>query len=245
MHPILLSLGRINIYSYGFMVSLGFFFGILLAWHLAKATKVNPENVFDISLFVLIFSIIGARIFYVIFYYFEIKSFWEIFMIWNGGLVFYGGLLFAILAIFLASKIYNVAFLEVLDIAAPATALGYAFGRMGCFLNGCCYGVECSVPWGVKFPALEGLRHPTQIYASITALLILAVLLFVFYRKKFDGQVFSLGILFYSVYRLLIEFLRINPKMIFNLSSAQVLSIFGIILSITIYAILNKKTGQR
>ena len=142
MHPLLFKIGPFSFFSYGLMVALGFLSGIVLAYFIAKKVNINPEKIFDVGLFVLVGSIIGARIFYVIFYFRELKSPLDIFMIWNGGLVFHGGLIFAIIAIYLACRLFNIPLLNMLDVAAPATALGYAFGRIGCFLNGCCYGIE-------------------------------------------------------------------------------------------------------
>lgn len=242
MHPILLKLGPLSFFSYGFMVAFGFLAGIMLAYFLAKKADIDPEKIFDVSLFVLIGSIIGARIFYILFYFKDLKNPLEIFMVWNGGLVFDGGLLFACFSIILACKLFKVPLLDMFDIAAPAAALGYAFGRIGCFLNGCCYGVECNLPWAVQFPNLPGLRHPTQIYASLAGLLILAALLHVFYRRKFPGQVFALGLCLYAIYRFSIEFIRINPKVIFNLTEAQLFAIPLLIAGAILYGIFYKKS---
>ena len=240
MHPTLFSFGNFHVYSYGFMVAFGFLSGIFLAYFLAKRVNIVPDKVFDVSLFVLLGAIIGARLFYVILYYQELKTPWDAFMIWQGGLVFYGGLLFAVLGLIGACKIFKISVLDMLDVAAPATALGYAFGRIGCFLNGCCYGDICSLPWAVHFPSLEGLRHPTQIYSSVAGLVIFAALLLMFYRRKFPGQIFASGVLFYGIYRFLIEFFRTNPKIFLNLTSAQWASVFLTILGIALYIIYNK-----
>lgn len=245
MHPLLFKIGPLSFYSYGLMVALGFLFGIILAYFLAKKVNIDPEKVFDVGLFVLLGSIIGARIFYIIFYFKNLSNPWELFMVWNGGLVFDGGMIFGILAIYLACRFWKISFLDMLDVAAPATVFGYAFGRIGCFLNGCCYGVECTLPWAVVFPNIPGLRHPTQIYASLAGLLILAILLHFFYRRKFAGQVFSLGIVLYGIYRFSIEFIRVNPKVILNLTEAQLVSILLVISGITFYGILLKKSRSQ
>lgn len=243
MYPVLLKLGPLTLYSYGLMVALGFLSGIILAAYLAKKSGTKPELILDIAPFVLLGSMIGARLFYVIEFWTEFRGNpVEIFLIWKGGLVFFGGLLFAILGLMLAVNIFKLNFWKTMDILAPATALGYAIGRIGCFLNGCCYGVVTKVPWAVKFPTETVLRHPTQIYASLSGLLICGLLLLVFFKyKKFDGLVLILGLIFYGVYRFLIEFLRINPKYLFNLTGAQWLSILLILPATVLYFRLRRR----
>ncbi|MBU0573980.1 MAG: prolipoprotein diacylglyceryl transferase [Candidatus Margulisbacteria bacterium] len=244
MYPILLNIGPVTIYSYGLMIALAFAAGILIAIKAAKREGVSTEAVLDITLAVIISAIVGARIFYII-------EFWRdfsvdplsMFMVWHGGLVFYGGLLFAIVAVIIASRIKNILLWKTLDIAAPAAALGYAIGRIGCFLNGCCYGVICDLPWAVKFPELLGRRHPTQIYASICGLLIFAVLMYLGKRKMFNGQVFLAGVFLYSIYRFNIEFIRVNMKYA-GLSGSQWVSILMFVFSIVTYIILYKNSKK-
>lgn len=243
MYPVLLKLGPLTLYSYGLMVALGFLAGILLAAYLARRTGLKPEIMLDIAPFVLVGAIVGARIFYVIEFWREFQGNpLEIFMLWRGGLVFYGGLLFAILGLLWAAKLFKLNFWKIMDILAPSTALGYALGRIGCFLNGCCYGIEAQLPWAVTFPKLIGARHPTQLYASLAGLLICALLLLVLFKfKKFDGQVLIFGLGLYAIYRFLIEFIRTNPKYWLNLTEAQWLSILLVILAGGLYIKLYRR----
>jgi len=242
MHPVLLKIGAFTVFSYGFMVALAFLSGIFLAAWLAKRENIPSERIFDLALYVLLSSIIGARIFYVIEFRRDyITNPISALFIWQGGLVFYGGLLFAIAAIFIYAKISNIPVFKLLDIITPATAIGYAIGRIGCFLNGCCYGIETCVPWAVKFPNIAGLRHPTQIYASAAGLLICGLLLFLFGKKRFAGQIFTIGLILYSVYRFLIEFIRVNPKYLMGLSEAQWGSALIFAVALVIYFKLSKK----
>lgn len=243
MHPILLKFGPLTLYSYGLMVALGFLAGIFLAAYLAKKSGIEPEIILDIAPFVLVGSILGARIFYAMEFWREFRGNpLEIFFLWKGGLVFYGGLLFAILGLLLAVKIFKLDFWKIMDILAPSTALGYAIGRIGCFLNGCCYGVETKVPWAVNFPTETVLRHPTQIYASFSGLLICSLLLLIFFKyRKFDGLVLIWGLLLYGVYRFLIEFIRTNPRYLLNLTEAQWASILLFILAGGLYIKLRRR----
>ena len=242
MHPVLFKIGSFTIYSYGFMMALAFMAGIALAAWLGKLEKIHPEKILDLAIYVVIASIIGARVFYIIEFWPDFNgNLLAMFYVWEGGLVFYGGLLFAIIAVCIFSVMSRISAWKLLDVAAPATALGYAIGRIGCFLRGCCYGCETTVLWAIKFPEAAGLRHPTQIYASLSGLLIMAILIFILYRKRFDGQVFSLGLIMYSIYRFLIEFIRINPKYALNLTEAQWGSVLIFIFAAGLYFYLSKQ----
>ncbi|MBU0687309.1 MAG: prolipoprotein diacylglyceryl transferase [Candidatus Margulisbacteria bacterium] len=242
MYPTLLSWGPINIHAYGFFVALAFIVGIAVHIHLIRKYGLYTEKVWDLAALVIIFSIVGARFFYVVFFWGNLNNFWEAFMIWRGGLVLQGGLVFclATVAIFLIVK--KIPFWKFFDVITPGMVLGYAIGRIGCFFNGCCYGCVTNVPWAVKFPYLSGMRHPTQLYASGIAFIMFIVLLFWLGKKKFDGQIFCIGLIYYNIYRFFIEFIRVNPKMLFNLTSAQIISVIGLVISIWLYFYLRKKS---
>jgi len=239
MYPILFSYGSLTLYSYGLMLALAFLSGIAWAVYMGKKEGLKEELVLDLSLFSLIASIIGARVVYVIFFWPSFKNnVWEIFMIWHGGLVFYGGVLFAILTLAFMIHRKKLPVLKLLDIAAPTTAIGYAIGRIGCFLNGCCYGVVCDLPWGVHFPHLSGLRHPTQLYASFAGLFIFLSLVILWKRRSFEGQLLLTGLILYSVYRFLIEFIRTSPVSLYGLTQAQLASILIFLAALIMYGIL-------
>jgi phosphatidylglycerol:prolipoprotein diacylglycerol transferase len=135
-------------------------------------------------------------------------------MVWKGGLVYYGGLMGASLACILYTRIKKLPLWKVADILAPSIALGYVFGRIGCLLNGCCYGRACSLPWAIRFPADNPLNppthpvHPTEVYESLLNLGLYAVLAWLFRRKKFDGQVFSVYLVSYALLRSFVEMFR-------------------------------------
>jgi len=242
MYPVLFRIGPLTIYSYGLMVALGFLAGIGIAIWLAKREKIATEKILDLAVYVLIASVVGARLFYVIEFWPEfITNPLNVFFVWQGGLVFYGGLLLAVITILIYAQASKINVWKLLDIIAPATALGYAIGRIGCFLNGCCYGIECSLPWAVSFPNLAGLRHPTQIYASLTGLLIFGLLMVLWRFRKFEGQVFCAGLTMYGIYRFSIEFVRVNPRYILGLSMAQWGSILLVIIGLSIYYILSTR----
>jgi phosphatidylglycerol:prolipoprotein diacylglycerol transferase len=146
--------------------------------------------------------------------FFEGKPLAEIFMVWKGGLVFYGGLVGATLAGIFYIRLKKLPLWKVADILAPSIALGYVFGRIGCLLNGCCYGRACNLPWAIRFPADNPLNpptfpvHPTEIYDSLLNLGLYAFLAWLYRRKKFDGQVFGVYLVCYAVLRSFVEMFR-------------------------------------
>ncbi len=208
------------------MVAIAFVVGVLVAVMRAKEEGISPEITLDICVYVMISSLIGARLFYVIGFFDQFRSnIWTIFAFWEGGMVFYGGLIFAAGALFLEAKKNKLSPLKCLDIASLSAGIGYSIGRIGCFLRGCCYGLQCSPPWGIHFPGIEGTVIPTQLYSSVAGILIFAVLAHIYDRKQYDGQVVYWGVILYSVYRFLIEFFRDYPSHYFGLTASQWISI--------------------
>jgi len=140
------------------------------------------------------------------------KPIWEIFMVQHGGLVYYGGLIGASLAFILYSRLKGLPLWKGADIMAPSVALGYVFGRIGCLMNGCCFGRTCELPWAIHFPPGHSTYpngvHPTQIYESLLSLILYGFLAWLFRRKRFDGQVFGAYLVCYAVSRSFVEMFR-------------------------------------
>ena len=140
----------------------------------------------------------------------------EVFKVWNGGLVYYGGLIGASLACILYTRLKKLRLWKIADILAPSVALGSVFGRIGCLLNGCCYGRACTLPWAIRFPAGNPIDpalptypvHPTQIYDSLLNLGLYLALAWLYRRKKFDGQIFGIYLVSYAVLRSFVELFR-------------------------------------
>ncbi len=156
MHQVLLEIPglKVKIFGFGVMLCLAFFAGIWLAVRQARRRGLNPESVYDLAFWFLIGGLAGARLFYVWQYWgTRIQSLGEVFRIWEGGIVLYGGVIGAAVATLIYWTRTRFAMRPMLDALAPAVALGVALGRIGCFLNGCCYGDECELPWAVSFPA--------------------------------------------------------------------------------------------
>ena len=174
MFPILLQTKYVHIYSWGLFVALGFLASIIVSLRLAEKEKISSEHVVAVLSLAAVTSIIGARIFFVIQFIVEyMKRPLEIFMIQRGGLVFLGGFIAAYIAIHIYSNVNKLNVWKVFDLISPGVILGYAIGRIGCFLNGCCYGIETGLFWAVKFPGEASLRHPTQLYSAFAGLIML------------------------------------------------------------------------
>ena len=220
MYPTLFNLGPLQVHTYGLMAAFGFLIGIMVVLFLARREGIKSEVIMDLALYVIIAAIIGARLFYVGGNWGHYRdNLLEIFMVQNGGLVFLGGLILSTLVVIWYSRSKKLPLLKLLDAITPSVAIGEAIGRLGCFFNGCCFGLPTTLPWGVVFPSGSlaysyfGGDHlqPTQIYSFLLLLMVFAALLRLYRRKKYDGQIFYWGIIFYSVYRFLVEFLRYSP----------------------------------
>jgi phosphatidylglycerol:prolipoprotein diacylglycerol transferase len=219
MHPIAFQLGSLTIKWYGVMVALGFLAGLWTASRRGLREGVAAEQIIDLGPWLIVGTIVGARTLYVISYWHEFfagKPIAEIFMVWNGGLVYYGGLIGASLACILYTRVKKLRLWRIADILAPSIALGCVFGRIGCLLNGCCYGRACNLPWAIRFPEdilLDPPRptypvHPTQVYDSLLNLGLYLALAWLYRRKKFDGQVFGVYLVSYAVLRSFVELFR-------------------------------------
>lgn len=209
MRPIICSLGPLHLYSYGTMIALGVILAVRLMVHRGQRENISKNTVYDLVFAVLFFGFLGARIFYGIENFdFYRKNPLKIFALWEGGLIFYGGLIASTAAIYIFSRLKKASFLFFMDFLLPYVAFVHAFGRLGCFLNGCCYGKESHLPWAVQFPQLGYPVHPTQIYEMIYNFLVFAVLTKLYSKRTFNGQIMAFYFLFYSLGRFVLEFWR-------------------------------------
>jgi len=208
-------LAPIYVHSYGVMLLIALAAG---TWWLNRTGRdygFNLEDWIDFALVILLSGVVGARLLYVLLHLPEYGSApITILYVWQGGLAFHGGVAVAIIAGYIFARARNISFPLLVDLSAPALALGYAFARIGCFLNGCCYGTECHLPWAVTFPSgteagADGFpRHPTQLYACGASFIIFLILSRIQPRIKARGDLFLLYLVLYSVYRFIVEFFR-------------------------------------
>ena len=219
MHPIAFKLGTWPLHWYGVLVALGFVAGLWTASRRAPRSGLRPEQAADVGPWLIIGTILGARSLYVATYWkesFAGEPWKEIFMVQHGGLVFYGGLIGASLATILYCTFRRVPLWRLADTLAPSIALGYVFGRIGCLMNGCCFGSQCSLPWAITYPRghetfkgdVPELVHPTQIYDALLSLGLYLFLAWLYRRKKFDGQIFAVYLIGYAFTRSFVEYFR-------------------------------------
>lgn len=215
MQRIAFEIGSFPVHWYGILVATGFLAGLWTASRRGLRDGINPERIADLGVWLIAGSIIGARTLYVISYWreqFAHQPWTEVFMIRHGGLVFYGGLIGATLAALIYLWRKRLPIWRIADVLAPSIALGYVPGRLGCLMNGCCYGRACSLPWAIHFPADHETAgagvHPTQIYDSLLNLLLYLALAWLYRRKKFDGQIFASYLIGYALIRSFVEAFR-------------------------------------
>ena len=227
--------------------SLAYIVGILLGWSLSKKIFISnlslKEKFDDFITYVILGIIIGGRLGYVFFYNLDYYSnnLIDIFKIWQGGMSFHGGLIGVIIASIWFSKKNNQNTFDYLDVVSLVAPIGIFFGRIANFINSELYGIESNLPWSVKFVKVDNLyRHPSQLYEALFEGLILFFILIYFKNKGFmknPGLISSLFLIFYSVFRFIIEFFRVPDDqlgyLIFNLSMGQIISF--IFFSIGIY----------
>ncbi|KLO22201.1 MULTISPECIES: prolipoprotein diacylglyceryl transferase [unclassified Marinitoga] len=255
LNPVLISIGPFQIRWYGLLIATGVFLSIFLANDTAKKWNISENDLFNAIIIGLIFAIIGARLYYVIFNW-DIYSklpFSEIFKTWHGGLAIHGGILGALLSVFLYTKMkknLTFNFLKGLDLMAHVLPLGQAIGRWGNFFNYEAYGSPTDLPWKMyipysfRMPGYENFKyfHPTFLYESIWDLVIF---LFLFYyarnKKKFDGEIISLYLILYSLGRAFIEILRTDSLMFLGMKVAVLISILFIIFGVFLYFYLKKQ----
>lgn len=230
MHPEIFHIGPFALRSFGLMLALSFFLGIMYIRMRALREQVDVNFVLNLAFVVIFTGIIGARVFYVIFHWSDFSH--NLLASFNpfgtsgqfgiAGLNLYGGVVFAIVATLIYVNLKKQRLWQVMDIFAPALALGIFVSRIGCFLNGCCFGMPCDLPFGVSFP--EGSipyaqfgdahLHPTQLYSSLYGLLLFFLLHRFDKSKKFYGATFSLLLMVEAVFRFAIEYVRYyEPEM--------------------------------
>lgn len=233
MYPVLFEIGPIQIYSYGVALVLAFIAGIYFVSREAPAKGVSQDRILDLSILIGLSAIIGSRLAFVMLnwsYYARDPS---LILTGIGGLSFHGGLFLAFLVSLWYVRRHNIPVGITADLIAPYLALGYAITRVGCFLNGCCYGKPSDLPWALPATlAEETLRHPAQLYASFMNLLIFAGLLHIKEKKPFNGYVFVAYVGLYGVYRFIIEFFREVDFYVSFLTLAQLVSLFMIAASL-------------
>lgn len=246
MYPVLFKIGPITIYSYGVMFALAFIVGIYLARKRALAVGIESKIIMDLGIYILLSSIVGARLFYVLSNLSHYKEYPLEIIFSRYGFVFYGGLILGTIVGIWYVKSKKLSIGKIADVIAPSIAMGEAIGRIGCLLNGCCYGKATTLPWGIILPQNDTLElvplHPTQLYSSLSNLIIFYILTYLWKKRKFDGQIFLLYLILYAITRFIIEIYRgDNPYIFLHLTLSQILSILIGLGAISIMIIKTRK----
>ncbi len=262
MHPELFRIGPIIIRSYGVMMALAFFAGVLYIKYLTSRDNKPFERFLTVAYIMIFGGIFGARLFYVLFHLHEFEGNWTASFNPFGtdqfgiaGLNVYGGVLVAIIGTFIYCHWRKISTLEVFDYFSPAFGLGLGIARIGCFLNGCCFGTPTDLPWGVSFPPdsipyavyLDAPIHPSQLYISLYGFGLFLLLHFMMKRKRFAGQLVALLFMIEAVFRFAIEYVRYyEEEMRFHLFGMhptynQAISIGLFLLGLGIYVYQRKR----
>ena len=255
MHPILIDLGRLKIYSYGFMLALSFLIGIVISSRRAGRRGINPDIIYDLSIILVLGAVFGSRGLYILTHREHFSSIVDVVAIWQGGATFYGGLILAVAGAIVYLRIKKISFFRMADIGAPAVAAGVFVTRLGCFLSGCCFGNPTSCPIGVVFPAGSPAGHchagvtihPTQIYSSLYGLVIFVILILLDRKERFDGFLFAWLCILYGIARFIVDFFRFYEDSAIvagGLTDNQVISILMILFGAVYLAVRRARPAR-
>lgn len=240
INPIAFTIGPISVGWYGIMVALAVV--TIVTWALysvKKDPRLSSNIILNAALIGVPMGIIGARLLHVIdnwhYYSHNLSA-----IIGGSGLAIYGAVLGAALGIWIYSRFRKISFGHLADVLAPGIILAQAVGRVGCTLNGCCYGIETHIPWAIVYtnPLSNGPIgvpvHPTQVYEIIYDLIVFGVLLLLRKRFRPDSSLFMIYLMLYAIWRFSIDFIREGTPFLFGLHEAQVISIIILIITITL-----------
>lgn len=252
VNTVAFSIGNFDVMWYGVIIAVGFLLAILYGFRSCKKMNINDDKLFYAIIAGLIGGIIGARLYYVIFYPGDkyINNPMEIFNIHNGGMGIYGGIIGGLLCGVLAAKIQKMKVAPVLDVAALGFLIGQGIGRWGNFVNQEAFGTATSLPWGMKSDMTElevvGSVHPCFLYESLLCLLGFVLLhFFTRYLRRYDGQTFLLYIVWYGISRFFIEGLRTDSLVLpyVDLRVSQVVAAASVLAAVILLLVFSRKTS--
>jgi phosphatidylglycerol:prolipoprotein diacylglycerol transferase len=260
MYPEILKIGPFAVRSYGLMLIISVMLGIYYVYRMSKNTKFDFGTLLSIAYILVFGGIIGARLFYVLFHLDEFQGNWlatinpfQSDQFGIAGLNLYGGVIVAVISSFIYLRAKKLPVLSIYDLFAPTIGIGLMFTRVGCFLNGCCFGIPTDLPWGVSFPVDSmpfyvfgsAHLHPAQIYSSLYGMILFLYLHWRLKRKTFDGQIIGMLFMIEAVFRYAIEYVRyyeesmhfpiLGMEPTFNHSISIMLFLLGLILYVSQY----------
>ena len=261
--PIIFSFGFIQIYWYGFFISVGILTGLVIVLKLAEKYKISKDKIFNLGIYLIISGLLGARIYSVILdFRFYLKYPIDVFKIWQGGLAIHGAIIGGVIAGYIYAKKQKLNFYLITDIVAVAVALGQAIGRWGNYFNQEVFGKPTNLPWGIPIEKINRpdvyqsaqYFHPAFLYESILNLINFLILLFL-HKKRLNsgkhskifanGNIFLIYLLNYSLIRFAMEFIRVDETlMILNFRLPQLLSAMLFILSLILLFINSMRRAK-
>jgi phosphatidylglycerol:prolipoprotein diacylglycerol transferase len=270
MYPELFKIGPFTVYSYGLMLGIAFIIASYILTKEFERRKLNPNLATEITLLAIVFGIIGSKLFH-LFENWDAFLQDPVGMAFSpGGLTFYGGLILATLAIWIYARRKKIPFPVIADATSPSLILAYGIGRIGCHLAGDGdYGIPTSLPWGTDYsngtvPPSVMFRgtdiakhfpngivpdntplHPTPIYEFLAAVLIFYVLWWLRKKDWSDGKLFMIYLVFAGIERFLVEIIRLNPRLLYGLSEAQLISIVMIVVGSLGFIYLTKRNKPK
>ena len=257
MNSVMLDLGFIKIYWYSFFILMGVIVGYKLAINESQKFKIPKDYMINYFFYVLIFGLLGARAYYVIFNFAEYKNnLLDIFKVWEGGLAIHGGIIAGILVTLVYTKKYKIPFFRIVDIMVISLIIGQCIGRWGNFFNGEAHGPATTLSFlqSLHLPKfiIDGMYingtyyQPTFLYESIGCLIGFILLILMRKRKNLIlGDLTSIYLIWYGIIRFFIEGLRTDSLLFFNLKAAQLVSIIMIICGILIIVLTRCITKYR
>ncbi len=245
MFPELFTIGNLTVHSYGLMIALGVLISAAGLYREAPHENLNPDHVLEAVIASVFFGLIGARLLYVLLNwdYFSANPV-EILFAQFAGLSFFGGLFLGAFILYFWSRWRRIGFWKLADLMAPYLALGYAFGRLGCFLNGCCYGRVTDLPWAMPAGLADDLlRHPVQLYAALGAVAVFALLKYLRPKRPFVGFLLLSLFALYGLLRFTTEFFRAEEALWLGLTAAQSFSLALVLFSVIAILVIGRLTG--
>ncbi|MEM0952237.1 MAG: prolipoprotein diacylglyceryl transferase [Cyanobacteria bacterium P01_H01_bin.74] len=251
MYPVLFQWGSFKVYSYGLMMALAFLSALGIVYWRAKKTGQNPDLYIEAIVWFIFSGLLGARLFYFIWYpavFFQdpIAA-----LLSQGGLVWYGGVIGALLASLVFARMKKIKWSVFADTFAPAAALGLAIGRIGCLLSGCCFGGHTGLPWAMTYPhwhETAGLPvHPSPLYESLTMIAVFFTLILLERAKPFTGFLMAVFFVCTGLTRFFVEYTRGDRLIWFqalDFSASQLISI-GIVFSGLLLMIFYRQSASQ
>lgn len=240
----------LGVNSYGLMAAVGYLLAVFVAYRQAVRLEMNSDAMLDLYFWILVSSLVGSRVMYVLANLDRFSRNWlSVFYVWEGGLVFYGGLICALLTGIAVVRMKNLGYMRAADVISPVLALGHAFGRIGCYAVGCCFGKVMHSSWGARFgPSSVAFQemvrlkamppsarttpplHPVQLYEAAAEVVVFIVILHLGRRKPFHGFLILSYLFMYSCLRFITEIFRgdATRKFIWTLSTPSFNKMLGL-----------------